>query len=96
MKKGKWLLVCLLMIAVGMLGCSGSSSSEEAKDETIVEKQKEVVEETAITEVGIPKSSIECEEMNYQDVIDLFTDAGFVDVSAVGMEVEATDEVEGW
>lgn len=43
--------------------------------------------------IRVPKSSIKCEELPYKEVVSLFSEAGFTNVSAVAHEVDYTENV---
>ncbi len=43
--------------------------------------------------IEVPKSSMDCEELLFNEVVDLFTRAGFTNVKAVPTEIEYTDKV---
>ncbi len=43
--------------------------------------------------IEIPKSSVDCEGIKYNEIVNIFTNAGFTNVQAYGTEIEYTTEV---
>jgi len=86
----------LALAAVGAV--FGEDTPEETSpstgSQTVIEEQVESNNETTGTiTIRVPKSSVDLESLEYEEVVLLFEDAGFTNVETVGEDVEYSADV---